>query len=382
MGPMALASRTLSREIVPAAGGTAPYLFLVLVCDRLAVPSLRLSLRGTEALAIGRGDLQRRQLRRGDDGEVALTVPDDRMSVRHATLRHVMGSWVLSDGGSRNGTFVKGRRIEREVLADGDLIELGHSFLLFRSGIVTAATDPVLLYSDELVPGASGFHTLLPSLAADFRRVEAIARSSVSVVIHGETGTGKEVVASGLHALSGRRGRFVAVKWAAWSRTDDVSGLVRSAAGGTLFLDAVEELPAAAQPLLSRVLEHAEVSPGSFTQPFAIHLLRVIAATQQDLDALATKQQFRSDLLARLSGLTLALPPLRERREDLGLLIRALVKRHAGQLAKEPALTCDAARALLLHPWPRNIRELEKDLQAALVLAGQQAVGLRHLPGK
>src|SRR5438874_583829 len=251
MGAM-LATRTVSRETVPAADGTLPHLFLLLVCSRLAVPSMRLSLRGTEELTIGRGDLQRGPLPRRD-GHVALAVPDDRMSVRHAAFRRVMGTWVLADAGSRNGTFVNGHRIEREVLADGDLVELGHSFFLFRSGIVASA------------------------------------------------------------------------------------------------------------------------------QPVAVDL-RMIAATQQDLDALVSRQQFRGDLLARLSGLTFALPALRERREDLGLLIRSLLKRHARDPATQSALTCDAARALLLHSWPRNVRELDKALQAALVLAGHDPIGLRHLP--
>jgi len=393
---MPLASRTLSREIASVADGAAPHLFLTLVRDRLAVPSIRLSLRGIDAVSIGRGDLQRGQLAQSGDG-ISLTVPDDRMSVAHATLRRVMGSWILADAGSRNGTLLNGRRIEREVLGDGDLIELGHSFFLFRSAIVLPAGAGAVRYSDELRPAAPGFETLLPSLALDFGRAQAVARSSIAVVIRGETGTGKEVVASGLHALSGRPGRFVAVNCGALSpslvhsqlfghckgafsgATDDARGLVRDADGGTLFLDAVEELPAAAQPLLSRVLEQAEVWPVGSTQPVSVDL-RVIAATQQDLEALATKQQFRSDLLARLSGLTLALPPLRERREDLGLLIRALVKRHAGDPATHPALTCDAARALLSHPWPRNVRELDRGLQAALVLAGREPIGLSHLP--
>jgi len=373
-----LATRTVSRETVPAADGTLPHLFLLLVCSRLAVPSMRLSLRGTEELTIGRGDLQRGPLPRRD-GHVALAVPDDRMSVKHAAFRRVMGTWVLADAGSRNGTFVNGHRIEREVLADGDLVELGHSFFLFRSGIVASATDPPLLYSDELSRKAAGFETLIPSLAADFGRAEAVARSAVSVVIRGETGTGKEVVASGLHALSGRPGRFVAVNCAALFPANDALELVRNADGGTLFLDAVEELPAAAQPLLSRVLEQAEVWPVGATQPVAVDL-RMIAATQQDLDALVSRQQFRGDLLARLSGLTFALPALRERREDLGLLIRSLLKRHARDPATQSALTCDAARALLLHSWPRNVRELDKALQAALVLAGHEPIGLRHLP--
>ncbi|HYY51946.1 MAG TPA: sigma 54-interacting transcriptional regulator [Myxococcales bacterium] len=392
---MSLALRTISREIAPVAEGVAPHLFLVVVADRLELPSMRLSLRGAEGVSIGRGDLQRGVLPRAGDGQLSLTVPDNRMSVAHATLRRVMGSFILADAGSRNGTLLNGRRIEREVLADGDLIELGHSFFIFRSAIPWG--DAALVYSDELRRAAPGFETLLPSLAHDFGRAEAVARSLVPVVIRGETGTGKEVVAAGLHALSGRSGRFVAVNCAALSpslvqsqllghrkgafsgATDDAEGLIRSADGGTLFLDAVEELPAAAQPLLSRVLEQAEVWPVGATQAVPVDI-RVIAATQRDLELQVAEQHFRSDLLARLSGLTVEMPALRERREDLGLLIRTLLERHAGEGNRQLSFTCDAARALLLHGWPRNVRELEKALQAAVVLAPREPIGLRHLP--
>jgi sigma-54 interacting transcriptional regulator/FHA domain-containing protein len=373
---MSLAFRTLSREIVPAGDSDAAHLFLVLVADRLELPSLRLSLREAEAVSIGRGDLQRGMLSGSGDGQLSLTVPDDRMSGNHATLRRVMGSFILADSGSRNGTLVNGRRIEREVLADGDLIELGHSFFLFRSAIPSG--DEPLAYSDELRQAAAGFETILPSLAHDFSRAKAVARSPIPVVIRGETGTGKEVIASGLHALSGRTGRFVAVNCAALS-PPLVQSQLFGADGGTLFLDAVEELPAAAQPLLSRVLEQAEVWPAGASRPVAVDI-RVIAATQCDLEPLVTEQRFRSDLLARLSGLTLEMPPLRKRREDLGLLIRTLLQRHAGEGKRHVALTCDAARAILLHGWPRNVRELDKALQAAVVLADREPIGLRHLP--
>src|SRR2546423_13675760 len=174
---MSVSFRTLSREIVPVGDSDAAHLFLVLVADRLDVPSMRLSLRGAEAVSIGRGDLQRGTLSRGGDGQLSVTVPDDRMSGNHAPVRRVMGSFILADSGSRNGTLVNGRRIDREVLTDGDLIELGHSFFIFRSAIPTG--DAPLVYSDELPRAAAGFETLLPSLADDFGRANAVARSLI-----------------------------------------------------------------------------------------------------------------------------------------------------------------------------------------------------------
>src|SRR6267142_222997 len=380
-------ARTLSREVVPAAIGAAPHLFLALVCDRPEVPSVRLSLRAIDRVSIGRGDLQRGHapLARSSQSQLALNVPDDRMSTAHATLRRVMGTWMVEDSGSRNGTLINGRRVQREPLSDGDVIELGHSFFLFRTSLLPPAGAPAVLYSSEVRPAASGLETLLPSVAVGFLRAEAVARSNISLVIRGETGTGKEVLASAIHALSGRQGPFVPVNCGALSPSliqsellghckgaftgaiDDRPGFVRSAHGGTLFLDVVEDLPPAAQPLLLRVLQEAEVMPVGAARPIKVDV-RVLAATQRNLDALAEEQHFRSDLLARLSGVTLELPPLRERREDLGLLIRALLRRQLGDAAGRITFTCEAARALFLHRWPLNVRELENALQAADVI--------------
>jgi len=396
---MPVVARTLSREVLPAAIGAAPHLFLALVCDRPEVPSLRLSLRAIDRVSIGRGDLQRGHapLARSSQGLLELTVPDDRMSTTHATLRRVVGTWMVEDSGSRNGTLINGRRVQREPLSDGDVIELGHSFFLFRTSLLPPSGAPAILYSSEVRPAATGFATLLPSVALDFLRAEAVARSNIPLVIRGETGTGKEVLASAIHALSGRQGPFVPVNCGALSPSlvqsellghckgaftgaiDDRPGFVRSAQGGTLFLDVVEELPPAAQPLLLRVLQESEVLPVGAARPLKVDV-RVLAATQRNLDALAEEQHFRSDLLARLSGVTLELPPLRDRREDLGLLIRALLRRQLGEAAERITFTCEAARALFLHRWPLNVRELENALQAAVVFAGSEPIGLRHLP--
>jgi hypothetical protein len=382
--------------VTPSASGGVPHLFLGLVCDRLSVPSIRICLRGVEELSIGRGDLDRGGDRSPAEARLALHVPDDRMSRDHARLRRVMDRWIVEDSRSRNGTFLNGRRIDRQVLVDGDLLELGHSFFIFRAAIAPAPSGGPILRSDEIRPAAAGFETLLPSLTREFVRVETIAPTNIPVVLRGATGTGKELIASAIHALSRRQGAFVPVNCGALSPAllqsellghckgsdalEDRTGFVRSADGGTLFLDGVEELPAAAQPLLLRVLEHGEVVPVGAKAPIKVDL-RVIAASQQDLEALAAEQRFRSDLLARLSGLTLELPCVRERREDLGLLVRALLRRKLTRSTDEVGFTCEAARALFLHRWPRNVRELEKALQAALVLAGRERIAPHHLPG-
>ena len=391
---MSRVGHTLPREVSSVLPAAAQHLFLVLTCHSPGGASVRIPLGGVDQLVIGRSELEpgsAPQVRR-EGTEVLVAVADDRMSGKHAAIRRMLGDALIEDLQSLNGTVVNGRRIEREPLRDGDLIELGHTFFLFRAAVTSGLEAAPI--EDAAAPA---FATLLPALAADFRRAEAIAPSRVPVLIRGETGTGKDMVASAIHALSGRSGRFVAVncgglspsllqselqghcKGAFTGAGEDREGFIRGAHGGTLFLDGVEDLPLAGQQLLLRVLEQGEVVPVGTTRGIPVDV-RVVAATQVDLEALAAQQRFRADLCARLKGLTLVLPPLRERREDLGLIVRALLGRHLGPGAKPAAFSREAARALFLYRWPMNVRELEKALHAAVVLARGEPIGFAHLP--
>src|SRR5207248_905563 len=241
-----------------------------------------------------------------------------------------------------NGTLRNGAPVDRAVLVDEDLLELGHTFFLFRAGLAAGPDDPPDLDAAAAAPPAPALTTLMPALAADFRLLDGVARSTVSVVIHGESGTGKELVAQALHQLSGRPGPFVAVNCGALPETlvetelfgyrkgafsgavEDRPGLVRSSDKGTLLLDEIGSLPLPAQAALLRVLQEEEVVPVGATRPLRVNL-RVVAATHEDLGVLASQELFRADLLARLSGFTLDLPPVRERREDVGLFLTSLL---------------------------------------------------------
>jgi len=394
-----VASDTRTHDHLPdKAPRGASHLFLVLVCDRPGDPSLRISLHGLDEIVVKRGGGSARPASATAEGRrLTLTVSDAWMSGTHATLRKVYAVWVLEDAGSKNGSFVGGARVQRHALADGDLIELGHTLLLYRENLPVVPGDPAVFSSDEAAPAASGLATLSPALAAQFANVRTMARSRIHVLIQGETGTGKEVVASAIHALSQRGGPFLAVNCAAFAPSmaqaelfgyakgafpgsaEAKPGIIESAQGGTLFLDQIGDLPLASQPLLLRVLEAGELFPIGAVRPVQVDV-RVIAATDRDLRALPP-ERFRVDLLGRLAGHRLVLPPLRERREDLGLLIRELIRRQAGSEAGRVMLTIEAARALLLHSWPLNVRELEQALRAALMLASGGAVALEHLPG-
>src|SRR5262249_13727934 len=206
-------------------------------------------------------------------------LPSGYVSTRHATLRRTAGRWQVEDN-SKNGTFVNGARVDRALLDDGDVIELASSiFLRFRAALGASEADLGGLYSDAVRPRAEGLRpraqallTLMPALQHSFQQRENIARSPVSVVLRGETGTGKEVIGRAIHALSGRRGDFVAVncgaipdtlieselfgykKGAFSGATEDRPGLIRAADRGTLLLDEVGDLPLQSQAALLRVL--------------------------------------------------------------------------------------------------------------------------------
>jgi len=372
------------------------WLFHVFSCETPRAASVApLCLDDVDAVVFGRGVSGMATPIDGDRRRLALGFADQWMSTRHARIERCIGGFWLSDEHSKNGLLLNGNRVEGALLVDGDWIEAGHTILRYRCGELPPPRQPRTLRSDAAV----ALPTSLPTLEDRSGDLEEIARSQLSVVLQGETGTGKEVLARALHRLSGRRGELIAVNCGALPATlleselfgyrkgsfsnaiEDRIGLVRAADMGTLFLDEIGDLPQASQTVLLRVLQEREVTPLGGTRPIKVDL-RVICATHHDLDTHVALGRFRADLYARLSGHRFVIPPLRERREDLGLLTAALLRRIApssGSPGHDVRFEPAAARALCRYSWPLNVRELETCLVSALVLARGGAIGVEHL---
>ena len=362
-----------------------PFLFVVLHCDRPALGGARYCLADVDVVDIGRGPERAASRRReGTTRRLDLRLPSTAISKAQALIVRSGDTFTFEDCGSRNGSYVNGKRITRAVLQDGDFIELGSVFLRYRAGLRSSPTAAADL--DIHVPEATGFTTLVPPLADELDALARIARAPITVLLLGESGTGKEVLAQGLHALSGRTGPLVAVncgaltasllesqlfghvKGAFTGAVRDEPGYVRRADGGTLFLDEVGDLPPPAQAALLRVLEEREVAPVGGTVPQVVNV-RVVAATHRPLEKMAIRGEFRVDLLARLSGYRHTLTPLRDRLEDMGILVRELVRRSEVPGASDLGLSMQAGRWLLSQRWPLNIRELSQALEVGAALA-------------
>ena len=247
------------------------------------------------------------------------------------------------------------------------------------------------LFSEEIDPGARHRAKALVFSDASSQRlldqIELIADSDVSVLIQGETGTGKELVARHLHARSGRRGPFVAVNCGAFAEhlieselfgheAGAFTGAIGKRAGwfeaahkGSLFLDEIGDLPMSMQVKLLRVLQEREVVRIGSRTTIPVDV-RLITATNVDLTRAVANNRFRMDLYYRVAVASLELPPLRERPGDIEPLVRHFATTHARQMQREaPQFSADALAALRRHPWPGNIRELENTIQIALLVS-------------
>ncbi len=298
-------------------------------------------------------------------------VDDSQLSRRHAEVRLDRGRWVVRDLGSRNGTWVNGARLTDErALEPGDVIRLGSSLMIYARQ--AADSDGAQAAAPMLVGDSD-------KIAAVRRAIGTVAGKHRAVLITGETGTGKELVAEALHRKSERPGRLVAVNCGAFSEdilaselfghvrgaftgaVKDQPGVFRAADRGTLFLDEIGEMPLPLQAKLLRVLEVGKVRPVGGTEDVPVDVA-IVAATNRDLVTEVRQQRFRSDLYARLGQWLIQVPPLRERRDDIPALVRHMLDRCD---SSGSAMTSELCEALFLHPWPLNVRGLFNVLSIA-----------------
>lgn len=381
-----------------------------------ADPGARLSVSITDGMTV-EVRLGLKEIRIGRGLEADLQLPDRSVSRIHARIYRVGNRYFLADLGSRNGTHADGKPVTQLPLDDGQVFRVGpyRIHFLWPDGPSSAGEEPTVAPGAAPSPRAASSPSTPPSPQTSPRRpasspgadaspfgmvggsipmrklaetVRRVGPSDAAVLIEGETGSGKELVARGLHDVSDRRDRpFIVVNCGAISpelieselfghergsftgATAQRRGAFELAHNGTIFLDEIGELPYTLQPKLLRALEQKEIKRvgGNETLPADA---RVLAATNRNLKDEVARKAFREDLYFRVGAIRIAVPPLRDRREDLSPLSRHFLEGINARSARPlPALSPSALDALVSHDWPGNVRELRNALQRAVVMA-------------
>jgi transcriptional regulator with GAF, ATPase, and Fis domain len=332
----------------------------------------------------------------GRSGASDIVLPDDAVSRRHAIV-YADPRPEIEDLGSKNGTWIDGQGLkpgERTALTNGASVQIGSASLFVHSGprSIDSQRDPPSRPRADVEGGDRGE---LPGsiikrderMVQLYRTVDAVACGDISVLILGETGVGKDVMAHYIHSLSPRRSHaFVKFNSAAlpeqlveselfgyergaFTGADKAkAGLFETADDGTLFLDEVGDLSMTAQAKLLRVLETGDILRVGAVKPKKVNV-RFISATNRDLRSLIAAGAFRRDLFYRLNGVTVRVPALRDRPLDIPPLVRYFAARTASQRGVvAPTLTDSAMAKLISHPWPGNVRELRNVVERAVLL--------------
>ena len=320
-----------------------------------------------DKLAIGTAD--------GND----LVLADDSVSRYHVELSRGRTGVRIADCGSTNGTLIQGIHVVIGEAPAGTVLQLGRTRLK-----VTDGDEVTVDVSDRDVLG--GLRGRSPAMRRLMSSIERAARSEVSVLLIGESGTGKEVVARALHDLGSRAGQpFVAVDCGALAPSLVASelfghergaftgadqqhvGAFERAGGGTLFLDEIGELPLALQANLLGALERRRIRRLGGRDDLPIDV-RVVSATNRDVRGDVNSGAFRLDLYYRLAVVTLQLPPLRDRSEDIELLVEHFLREYGHEGAIEELISPATMRSLATHHWPGNVRELRNLIEATLAM--------------
>jgi len=321
-----------------------------------------------------------------------LRLEDPTVSRKHAEISRTADGFLLQDLGSTNGTFLNGVQIDRAYLRNGAVVTVGETSMVFGTGEgAPLKGDPAPAAFGEMVAVSE------PMLKA-FALLEGLAASNITVLIEGETGTGKELAARAVHDRSPRADRpfvifdcstvpgqlmeselFGHTRGAFTGASEARPGAVEEAEGGTLFLDEIGELPPDLQPKLLRLLDNKEFKRVGTSERKTADV-RFVAATNVDLEEQVKKDLFRRDLYFRISAAKVTLLPLRERPKDILELARHFIDIINRQQGRNLILKKDALGALSKHPWPGNVREMKNLLETAAALCSSDKISAKELP--
>jgi DNA-binding NtrC family response regulator len=327
-----------------------------------------------------------------------IVIKDPAVSRNHLEVHKRNGEYVIVDNNSTNGTFVGALRVKEATIRHRGEIQIGDSSLLFEPIDTEIAVEPSgAERCDDLVGRAVSMREI-------YTVIERVAPTELTILVTGETGTGKELVARALHKKSRRKnGPFVTLDCSALPPTliesalfghekgaftgadQAYAGVFERADGGTLFLDELGELPVELQPKLLRALERGEIQRLRGDKTIRVDV-RVIGATNRDLHQMVQDGLFRGDLYYRLAVIRIELPALRQRREDLPLIVDEFFRRYGEEL-KETGARADrvgsgALAALESYGFPGNIRELMNILRRAAVFASGEEITVGDLPAE
>ncbi len=333
-------------------------------------------------------------LGRGSEADIA--IEHVTVSRKHATLHVGPEGLRVVDRGSHNGTRIGGKRLTPNVavpIGIATIVELGDTIVVVQvdgaeAVVGTKSTSSVREPRPELSEVMQHLYQV----------VDSVAGSNITVIVRGETGAGKEVIAEEIHKRSARatgplvklncaalpeallEGELFGYERGAFTGANAAKpGLIEAAHGGTLFLDEVGELPLATQAKLLRVVESREVMRLGSLRPKAVDI-RLVAATHRDLEEMVATNAFRQDLYFRLNGVSLWIPPLRERTGEIPHLAKMFATRFCKESKRPTVPITDAAMAALkAYPWPGNVRELRNVIERAIVFCKSVAIAPEHL---
>ncbi len=339
--------------------------------------------------------IDREVFRIGKSADNDLVLPDETVSRHHCEIIRESRGYLLRDLGSTNGTLLDGAEIREAYVKPGAIITVGKVELKVRP----FAERIELLPSESTRFGEAAGRSI--PMREIFGLLERLAPTDATVLLTGETGTGKDVLARSIHASSPRAGRpFLVVdcgavvaslieselfgheKGSFTGASAQRQGAFELANGGTLFLDEIGELPLDLQPKLLRALEQRAFRRVGGSKEIRVDI-RVIAATKRNLEMEVERGKFREDLFFRLAVVPIEVPPLRERREDVPLLIETLLAGLSDGAEEPLTISTDARDALVAHDWPGNVRELRNVLERAAYIAratGETQVRLSGVP--